>query len=133
VYLLTRYLAPVWGVPIVCVAFGLISAGLFARLYVREPPSLERFRWLSAYGMACVAGLVLGMTIITARLIGESDARLRVRILMGSLVAVMVGLLVFAVWHALATQNYSRKPGNPDFEENAEGNPVQRQDRDETR
>jgi hypothetical protein len=128
VYLLARYVAPVWGVPILCVVAGLISAGLFVRLYVREPPSLERFRWLSAYGVACIAGLVPGVTMAGARLLG--DGHLSVRISIGSLIVGWAGLFVFVVWHWLAVQKYSRKQSDPDFEEDAEGNPVRRPEPD---
>src|SRR5262249_6327091 len=122
VYLSSRFVDPFWGVPILCVVAGLISAGLFVRLYIREPPSLRRFRWLSADGVACAAGLVLGPTLALARLLG--DGHLAVRVTIDSLIVVWAGLFVFVVWQWLAVQKYSRKPGDPDFEEDAEGNPV---------
>src|SRR5262245_43625498 len=121
-YLLARIVAPLWGVPILCVVAGLISAALFVRLYVREPPSLERFRWLSAYGLACAAGLVLGVTMVLARVLG--DGHLSARFSMSSLILVWAGLFVFVVWQWLAVRKYSRKSTDPDFEEDAEGNPV---------
>jgi len=122
VYLSSRFADPLWGVPILCVVAGLISAGLFVRLYVREPPSLERFRWLSAYGLACFAGLVPGVTMVAARLLDNGHLTFRVSI--GSLILVWAGLFVFVVWQWLAVQKYSRKRSDPDFEEDAEGNPV---------
>jgi len=122
VYLLAWNLAPAWGIPILCIILGLISAGLFVRLYVREPPSLQRFRWLSAYGLVCAAGLVLGLTMAMARLLG--DGHLSARFSIDSWILVWAGLFVFVVWHWLAVRKYSRKPSDPDFEEDAEGNPV---------
>src|SRR5262245_60027987 len=128
VYLSSRFADPLWGVPIFCVVAGLISAALFVRLYVREPPSLERFRWLSVYGLACVAGLVPGVTMIAARQLG--DGHLTLRISIGSLILGWAGLLIFVIWHWLAVQKYSRKPSDPDFEEDAEGNPVRHRETD---
>src|SRR5262245_46973239 len=113
-----------WLIPALPVILGLVSAGFFVRLYYRAPPSLERFEWLSGYGAGCVAGLVLGISMAIARLLGGDDSRLTIRILMGSVTAVMAGMLVFVVWHRLAVQKYSNKPSHPDFAEDTEGNPV---------
>ena len=74
--------------------------------------------------MVCVVGLVLGIMMAIVRLLGASDARLAVRILMGSVTVVMAGMLVFVVWHRLAVQKYSNKQSHPEFAEDAEGNPV---------
>jgi hypothetical protein len=119
-----------WALPALPVILGIISAGFFVRLYYREPPSLERFEWLSGYGAGCVVGLVLGLSMAIARLLADDDARLRIRILMGSVTAVMVGMLVFVVWHRLAVQKYSHKSSHPDYAEDAEGNPVRHPEAD---
>jgi hypothetical protein len=121
-------LAPAWGIPILCVITGLISAGLFVRLYAHEPASLERFRWLSAYGLMCVAGLVLGVTMAMARVLG--DGHLSARISLDSWVVVWAGLFIFVVWHWLAVRKYAHKPSDPDFADDAEGNPLRQPETD---
>ena len=122
IYLSSQFADPLWGVPILCIVAGLLSAGLFVRLYVREPPSLERFRWLSAYGLACAVGLVPGVTMVAGRLLG--DGHLSARFSISSFILVWAGLFVFIVWQWLAVRKYTRKTTDPDFEEDADGNPV---------
>src|SRR5215203_4084372 len=60
VLILTRLVSPTWGPLIVPVVGGLVLAALFVRTYVREAPSVDRFRRLSLYGMGAVAGPILG-------------------------------------------------------------------------
>ena len=125
VYLLSAWVMPEWGVSVLCVTAGLIAAGLFARLYLREPPSLDRFRWLSAYGLAAVSGVVLGTLYVLTRLPIWADLLTKLFVLLAAVLLLFVGLLVFVIWHWLAVQRYSAaKPPDPDFAEDAEGNPV---------
>src|SRR5688500_3193511 len=69
VFILATRAQPEWGVPAMLGVVGLGAAALFARLYVREPPSLERFQWLTTYGFASVASLALGALAAAARLV----------------------------------------------------------------
>jgi hypothetical protein len=120
---------PDWGIAIFCVTVGLIALALFVRLYLREPPSLERFRWLSAYGLAAVSALILAPVVAILKLPLQIDRIDRLMILSGVVGVLLVGMFVFTIWHAIAVRNYSpEKHGNPDFEEDVEGNPVRRND-----
>jgi hypothetical protein len=131
-FLLSTRVRSEWSVVALLAVIGLGAAGLFARLYVREPPSLERFRWLCTYGLASAAMLTLGALVAAHRLVAGNDPFTRLMILAVGAASILVGLFGFVVWHAIAVRNYATpRPGHPDFEEDALGNPVRREDPDQ--
>jgi hypothetical protein len=123
--LIAARVSPRWGIAIVAIVLGLIGAGLFVSFYLRQPPSVERFRRLSACGFVSVGGLCLGSMVLVVRELPGTNWETRMWMLLGIAVVMMAGMAGFVIWHHLAVHNYERpRPGHPDFEEDAEGNPV---------
>src|SRR5262245_2340473 len=123
---------PGWGSVIIPVVGGLYLAALFVRTYVHEPPSLSRFRRLSFSSMGAVSGLTIGTVAGISQLPLGLDCLQQGWIMLGAFLTILAGLMVFSVWQAIAVHNYGRRrhSPNPDFEEDAEGNPVRPRDPD---
>jgi hypothetical protein len=132
VFALSCWVFPGWGPVIIPVVGGLYFSALFVRVYVHEPPSLPRFRKLSFYAMGTVSGLILGTVAGISRLPLGLNFLQRAWIMLAASLTILAGLMAFSVWQVIAVYNYDRRrtPPNPDFEEDAEGNPVRPRDPD---
>lgn len=131
VYIFAMRVLPKGGAAGLCIVVGLVAAGVFVWIYVRRPPSLQRFRWLCASGLAAASALGLATVLLILQFPLGLNRLAQLYLLTALVCLILVGVFVFTVWHYLALRSYHQpKPPNPDFEEDAEGNPVRPRDPD---